>query len=219
MKILLADDDVTVRTLVGTLLPKWGHEVTYVSDGSSAWEVLNQPDAPQMAILDWVMPEISGLDLCHRLRSREQPQPLYVVLLTARSQPRDVVQALEMGADEFITKPFHAEELRARIQAGCRILELQAKLRDQERVQGVIQMARTICHEMNQPLQAVLGFSELLLQDVPPTDPKYALLSGVKTGAERLGRITRQIMNLTHAPTKEFLGQRDGLIDLERTRG
>ena len=86
------------------------------------------------------------------------------------------------------------------------MLELQRKLRNQERLEGVLQTARTVCHEMNQPLQAVLGFSELLLAELSPTDPRHDLLVAIKKGTERLGQVTRQVMHVTHANTTNYLG-------------
>jgi phosphoserine phosphatase RsbU/P len=216
MRTLIADDNADNRTLLMDLLPKWGHEVVSATDGQEAWRVLADKNAPQLAILDWVMPGINGVELCRRLRERERQNHPYIILLTSRCEAQDIVRALEAGADDYVTKPFNIDELRARIQAGCRILDLQAQLRDHERLQGVLQMAGAVCHEMNQPLQIVMASSELLMPKLSPDDPNYKVLVMLKEGVERLGQVTRRVMRITHSRTRNYLGEPDRIIDLTR---
>jgi DNA-binding response OmpR family regulator len=214
MKILLAEDDESSRILVAGLLDKWGHQAILARDGEQAWAALKAADSPRLLILDWMMPGIDGLQLCRQAREQEGRDPFYMLLLTSRDQPQDVVQALEAGADDYVTKPFDRDELRARVQVGCRVLELQRKLRDRERLEGVLQTARTVCHEMNQPLQTVLGYSELLLTGLSAADPKHDLLVAIKRGTERLGQVTRRVMQITHANTKTYLGDPRPIAEL-----
>ncbi len=217
MRTLVADDNADSRTLLMELLPKWGHEVLSVSDGQEAWGALADEDAPRLVILDWIMPGIDGVELCRRLREKDRQNPPYIILLTSRNRTEDIVQALEAGADDYLTKPYDFDELRARIQVGCRILGLQAQLRDYERLQGVLQMAGAVCHEINQPLQAVLASSELLLRELSPADPNYGVLIALKEGVEQLGQVTHQVMNVTHTRTRSYLGDQSRIIDLTRS--
>ena len=129
MKILIAEDDLTSCTILQAVLEQWGYEVISTSDGQAAWKALSRADAPHLAVLDWEMPGMDGPTLCRRLRARPQADPLYLILLTSRSERQCLVEGLEAGADDYIVKPFDNEELRARVLAGQRILDLQAELR------------------------------------------------------------------------------------------
>jgi sigma-B regulation protein RsbU (phosphoserine phosphatase) len=128
MKILIAEDDPVSRRVLEATLSKWGYEVTSTSNGSEAWDAITAPQAPRLAILDWMMPELDGVEVCRRARGRPDTGPLHIILLTARGRKEDVIAGLEAGADDYITKPFDHEELRARVQVGVRIVELQTML-------------------------------------------------------------------------------------------
>jgi phosphoserine phosphatase RsbU/P len=125
---LIAEDDPVSRRILEATLSKWGHEVVVSCDGGQAWKILQTDDAPLLAILDWMMPELDGLQLVRRVRERPNGERSYLILLTARASKEDVVSALDAGADDYIVKPFDSKELRARINAGTRILDLQERL-------------------------------------------------------------------------------------------
>jgi phosphoserine phosphatase RsbU/P len=128
MKILIADDDSVCRSLLESVLLKWGYDVVVCADGPEALLTLQQEEPPDLAILDWMMPGMDGTTVCRSIRNLS-PHPLpYLVLLTTRSGTDDVVEGLEAGADEYIVKPFDVSELRARVSAGARIVKLQAAL-------------------------------------------------------------------------------------------
>jgi diguanylate cyclase (GGDEF)-like protein len=131
MGILIAEDDAVSRRMLEATLKKWGYDVVVTEDGDKAWEVLQREDAPRLAILDWVMPGLDGPQICRAVRSLGDQRYVYLLLLTAKSEKEDLVKGLEAGADDFLTKPFDAEELRARLRAGIRILDLQETLRVQ----------------------------------------------------------------------------------------
>jgi len=128
MRILIAEDDLVSRKMLEATLARWGYEVVITCDGEAAWQALQQPDAPRIAILDWMMPGLDGVDVCRHVRARESGDPAYILLLTAKGNKADIVSGLEAGADDYIVKPFDREELRARLQAGIRIVTLQAAL-------------------------------------------------------------------------------------------
>ena len=128
MKILIADDESVSRHMVEVLLVKWGYQVVAAEDGDSAWAELEAPEAPRIALLDWMMPGRNGVDVCRDLR-RQRPEPYtYILLLTAKDAKESVVEGLESGADDYLTKPFNPQELKARIRVGMRILDLEDKL-------------------------------------------------------------------------------------------
>ncbi|WP_348269443.1 diguanylate cyclase [Edaphobacter paludis] len=128
MRILIAEDDTTQRCLLQALLQKWGHEVVTAASGSEAWSELCSANPPLLAILDWMMPGMDGLSICRDLRQRVDHPYVYVVLLTGKGKKRDLVEAFEAGADDYLAKPFHAAELCMRVKTGVRILNLQDQL-------------------------------------------------------------------------------------------
>jgi len=128
MHILIAEDEATNRLLLERALQRWRHEVTVTENGAQAWEVLRGSSPPQLAILDWMMPEMDGVEVCRRARTMLGQVQLYIILLTALDSEDDIVTGLEAGADDYVTKPFDHRELHARIDVGKRILDLQSDL-------------------------------------------------------------------------------------------
>jgi DNA-binding response OmpR family regulator len=128
VRILVADDDAVTRRLLRALLSKWGYQVSVCADGVAAWELLQATDAPPLAILDWNMPLLDGVEVCQRVRTLPPGRPIYVILLTAREREEDIVAGLDAGADDYVTKPFDRGELRARVNVGLRVIELQRRL-------------------------------------------------------------------------------------------
>jgi two-component system cell cycle response regulator len=128
MKILIAEDTLLSRHMLQGLLTKWGYDVVSVEDGDAAWEKLKVPDAPRMALLDWMMPGRNGVDVCRALRL-QRPEPYtYILLLTAKDAKESVVEGLDSGADDYLTKPFNPQELKARMRVGMRLLQLEDSL-------------------------------------------------------------------------------------------
>src|ERR1700678_4434555 len=127
-RILIAEDDPVSRRLLELFLVKWGFEVSIATTGTEALQMLERLDAPRLAILDWMMPGMEGVQVCQKLRESADRKYVYVLLLTARTQKEDLLQGLESGADDYLTKPFDSQELRARLHVGQRILDLQDQL-------------------------------------------------------------------------------------------
>ena len=125
---MIAEDDPVSRRLLVATLHKFGYEVAVAADGAEAWAALQSAEAPHIAILDRMMPEIDGIEICRRVRALAAATPPYLILLTAMSGKEDVVTGLEAGANDYLTKPFDRAELRARVQVGAHVLELQENL-------------------------------------------------------------------------------------------
>ncbi len=128
MRILIAEDDLTSRLVLVGVLKKGEHEVIETINGTQAWQVMQQVGAPELAILDWMMPEMDGLEVLRRIRGLDTDQPPYVIMLTAKSEKADVIAGLDAGANDYLTKPFDAGELRARVEVGRRLVEMQSAL-------------------------------------------------------------------------------------------
>jgi len=129
LRILVAEDDPFSRSLIEKTLRKWGYEVQVVSDGLQALEALQREDGPSLAIVDWLMPGLDGLELCRRVRQVDSKRPTYIIVLTARRGVDELVEAMEAGADDFVTKSFDVRELRVRVRAGERTVRLEESLR------------------------------------------------------------------------------------------
>jgi len=128
MRILIAEDDLTSRSMLAAVLRKAGHEVVETVDGATAWEALQRPDAPRLAILDWMMPGMDGLEVVRRVRALQAERSPYIMMLTAKGDRADIIAGLDAGANDYLAKPFHIGELRARVKVGCRMVETQDAL-------------------------------------------------------------------------------------------
>jgi two-component system, cell cycle response regulator len=140
VKVLIADDDMISRRLLEATLTRWGYEVVVTHDGTEAWEVLQGADAPALAILDWMMPGMDGVDVCRKVRQRAQEPYIYLLLLTTKGRREHLIEGLDAGADDYLTKPFDPHELQVRLRAGDRIVTLQAELieaREKLRIQAM----------------------------------------------------------------------------------
>lgn len=127
-RILIAEDDPVSRRVLEVTLTRWGHQVISVADGTEAWRVLNGENAPRLAVLDWMMPGMEGVEICGKVRARQNDFYTYLLLLSARAEKQDVLLGLQSGADDYLAKPFDADELRARLFVGERVLNLQDEL-------------------------------------------------------------------------------------------
>ena len=127
IKVLVADDDAPTRILLRAAVSQWGYEVVEASDGEEAWTLLQQPDIPQLMIIDWLMPKLDGIDLCRRIKNELKELP-YIILLTQLSGTTNIVKGLEAGANEFLSKPFNMAELQSRLSVGARIVRYKERL-------------------------------------------------------------------------------------------
>jgi DNA-binding response OmpR family regulator len=128
MQVVVAEDDRVTGEILTRTLQRWAYQTKLVIDGAQAWECLRAASTPTLAILDWMMPQLDGPDVCRRVRSELPDANMYLLLVTARESPGDVVAGLDAGADDYIIKPFDPDELRARVAVGVRVLGLQQKL-------------------------------------------------------------------------------------------
>jgi DNA-binding response OmpR family regulator len=215
MRILIAEDDRISRRLLERKLTAWGYEVTSCTNGAEAWQELHREDAPSLAILNWMMPGMDGVEVCREIRKQKRPGYTYMILLTARDRKKDIVEGIEAGADDYVTKPFNPHELKVRIRAGRRILEMQAELMQREKLRGVLEMAGATCHEFNQPMQVISGYCELLMKQLPGDAQEYVQVSKILEAVESMIKVTRKLQSITKYETREYIkGSR--IIDIDK---
>jgi len=128
MRVLIVDDDVVTARRLRGLAESWGYDVVAAADGPTALLALQGANAPRLVLLDWMMPGIAGVDVCRAIRQSERGDTTYVIMLTARDGREDMVAGFDAGVDDFLAKPFDADELRSRLKAGARIVDLQMRL-------------------------------------------------------------------------------------------
>jgi phosphoserine phosphatase RsbU/P len=174
MNLLIAEDDLTSRTMLSAILSKWGYQVTAAVDGNQAWDLLRQPQAPKLVLLDWMMPGMDGMEVCRRIRDVVTPQPPYIILLTAKDNKKDIVLGLNAGANDYVSKPFDNDELQARIEVGARVIELQEILAKRiedlqealthiKRLQGILPICMH-CHKIRTDMQSWQKLEDYLVQ-------------------------------------------------------
>ena len=169
MRILIADDDPVPRRMLQAILKKWDYDVVVASNGAEAWEILQGADAPPLAILDWLMPEMDGVEVCRRMRRRPDAPYVYFILLTSKDRKEDILEGMDAGADDYLIKPFETHRLLVRLRAGRRILDLQAAL-----LASVQQLAQAREREV----EIGARIQQTLLLGQPPSD-----LHGVQVAA------------------------------------
>ncbi|MBX9579349.1 MAG: response regulator, partial [Gemmataceae bacterium] len=179
MRVLIADDEPVSRRLLQSYLQKWGYEVAAAADGAEAWRLFEVGPVP-VVITDWMMPEVDGLALIRRIRAAQLPGYVYAILLTARSQKEDLVEGMDAGADDFLTKPFDRDELRVRLRAAGRIIQLERDLAEQnralkdaqaalvqtEKLAGLGRLAAGVAHEINNPIAYVTNNLAVVRRDM-----------------------------------------------------
>ena len=179
MKVLIVDDSEMVLKLLPGWFRKWDYEVALATNGAEAWQMFQNDPVP-LVLTDWEMPELSGLELVQKIREADLPGYVYIVIMTGRDDKKDLVEAMDAGADDYIPKPVHPGELRVRIRQGERVIYLERRLADQnrrlreaqaalvqsERLASLGQLAAGMAHEINNPISFVMNNLAVLKRDV-----------------------------------------------------
>lgn len=218
--ILIADDDEDSRMIIDSSISMQGYQTVVAKDGTEACKLFSEHH-PDVAVLDFMMPGMAGPDVCKWIKSQSDGALIPVIMLTARTDVKDKVLALEGGADDYLTKPFHYQELQARINALLRVRDLnlvlkakndelttlQGKVVAQERQLAVHQLAGTAAHQLGQPLAAIM-LNCHLIENLPPTDPRHQkALMAVKSDAKRMGEMIERLKRTDAGKPGEYFGK------------
>lgn len=230
--VLIADDDEDIRAIVTSSIAILGHRVIEAADGRAAID-LCAVELPDLAILDLTMPRATGSEVCRTIKGHEGGAFVPVLILTARDGVRDKVEALAEGADDYLTKPFHYQELQARAKALLRVRELTLSLRDrnaelaamqeriveQERQLLAAQLGGTAAHRLGQPLSAIM-LNTHLIETLPPGDPRHQrALAAIKSDSRRMAEMLEQLRAIDARRTETYFEETDILdLDKEGTR-
>ena len=216
MKVLIADDDAVTRTMLSSALQRLGYEVLACEDGARAWDALQPPDAPRLAILDWMMPAPDGVEICRRLRAQDRTPYQYVILLTARGGASDVTQGFEGGADDYLRKPLDVRELRGRLTRAERVLLLKDEPRARETVDdltGVLNGAgirERLQNHLDEAVRSGAPLSVIVIElgDAGASDGAHARRVGeelLRDSAWRMTSLLRPYDELGRIGAAEFL--------------
>lgn len=198
--VLIAEDDVPSSAVLRTVLGRAGYRVTVVAEGTSALQHLDENGPPDVLLLDWMLPGMSGLDICHRVRQRWDTLALPILMVTAKTDAESISAAFDAGANDYITKPYLASELRARVAAHLRTKHLveerqqmEEHLREREKLSSLGLLVSSVAHDLNNPLSSISGYAQLLLFGEPDAQ-KAADLRLIMSEVERCRRIVGNLL-------------------------
>lgn len=211
MRVLFADDDIIARTLMAAVLADLNHAATVVDNGQAAWDAFQKDPVP-LVVLDINMPGLDGLEVCRRIREHDAGRETFVVVVTARDGRDDLMNVLEAGADDYVTKPASPENLRARLEIAERRIAQDAQRRAAEAesarsrwLAGIGETTIALEHEINNPLSALLGHAELLVMDGGLTAEQLEQLGIIQEQAARIAQVVRRLAKLKNPQSVEYL--------------
>ena len=216
-RILIADDDADSRIVVASVISILGHAPVVVHGGGEALEECER-QLPDLAIIDYMMPSVNGIEMCHRLKTIPGGELVPLLMLTARDSMQDKISALEEGIDDYLTKPFNYQELRARVTALLRVrdlnLSLVAKTEELQKMQELLvaterqvavgQLAGTAAHQLGQPLSAIM-LNCFLIEKLPKEDPKFiGAVIAIKNDVRRMVEMIDRLRNVKASAREEY---------------
>ncbi|MDM8550287.1 response regulator [Desulfobacterales bacterium HSG2] len=219
--VLIVDDaPANIRVLVEILTGTY--DISVATNGPEAIGIATSKtdlsEHPDLILLDIMMPEMDGYEVCRILKQSPDAKDIPVVFVTANTDDDTLHEAFEAGGTDYVRKPVNKIELLARIKSALSQQELTRKLLEEEKLKGVLEMAGAVCHELNQPMQSVLGFSQLLMEDLAEDDPGYEYISIIKSQIDKMGKITSKLMRITRYETVDYI-ESTKIIDIDKASG
>ena len=212
--ILVTDDSPVYVRFAEKILEKNGYSTLTAMDGMSCIKAAKSLN-PDLILLDVIMPGINGFEVCRVLKQDVETKDIPIIFVTANTDDETLKKAFMSGGTDYVRKPPNRIELLARIKSALAQKELVERRSQEEKLKGVLEMAGAVCHEMNQPMQAVFGIAETLLIDVSKDAPQYWDLEKLKEQAVRVGNITKKLMTITKYETRDYVGEKK-IIDIDK---
>ena len=213
--ILVIDDDPDVRRLIVKRLEAAGHEVAAASGGHEGIDMARR-SPPDLILTDLMMPEGDGNAVVEMIRKDDALTRTPIIMLTARSDVADVVRGLDQGADDYVAKPFHLQELMARVSALLRMRDLQDRAMEAERLKALLELAGAAAHEINQPLTVIVGYADLMLRRSQEQDPFRPFLRAILENATQIAGTLKKFQTIRRYESKTYLGEIK-ILDVERS--
>jgi DNA-binding response OmpR family regulator len=219
LRILLADDDLAMRDLLATVLLAYGHEVETFDDGAEVWAAFQAAPAP-IVVLDWEMPKMDGLDVCRAIRKHPEGADTYLMMITSRSKAADLEDVLNVGADDYLSKPVTPSDVAARLRIAEKRMEnstarrrAEEELRKSRYLAGVGEISLALQHEINNPLAALLTTAALITGNMLRPDEIPESLKTIETQAHRIADVLKRLRNVDQPRSVEYArGQK--MVDL-----
>jgi DNA-binding response OmpR family regulator len=213
MNVIIADDDPTMLALIRAVVEQGGHTVVAaVRDGEAAWEAFHAENVP-LIILDWEMPKLDGLGLCRRIRSAENIDPPFILIVTGRKTRDDLLKALDAGADDYLAKPVTPDDFAARLRIVERRIQItgarrqaEMELRRARYLAGIGETSLALQHEINNPLAAMLSHAALLEAGMVEDSEKDEALNTIVAQAKRIGDVVKRLRQIEQPRSVEYLG-------------
>ncbi len=214
-KVLIVEDDKVGLEFIREMLHKAGYHIHTAQDGVHCLESVADLN-PDLILMDVVMPKMNGIEACKRLKSEPVSERIPVIFVTGSTDDKTLKEAFDAGASDFVSKPVRQVELLARVRTVLNQQLMMRRLAEKEKLKGVLETAGGVCHELNQPLQYILGVVQLLLMDVSPEDEIYNYLDSVRQSVEQIGMITKKLTEITHLKTIKYTEERD-IVDIRQS--
>lgn len=212
--ILVVDDSRLSVSIAVNMLEKNGYRTLSATNGPECLQLV-KTSKPDVILLDIIMPGMSGIEVCRALTEDEETNDIPIIFVTGNTDNKILEEAFEAGGTDYVRKPVGKTELLARIKSVLTHKMLLTQLIAEQKLQGVLEMAGAVCHEMNQPLQIIAGYSDLLMVDMPEDDPRYDHISEIMEHVKRMGLITNKLMRITRYKTRDYIAGKK-IVDIDK---
>jgi CheY-like chemotaxis protein len=216
-RILVVDDDAINRGIILKILNSANYDIHEAVNGRLCLDTVEDV-IPHLILMDIIMPVMDGIETCRQLKSNPATQHIPVIFVTASTDDDTLAEAFRVGGGDYVRKPVNRLELLARVRSALNHQLALQKLADEEKLKGVLETAGGVCHELNQPLQYVLGAVQILMMDIPPEDPIHQRLDTIRAHVEDMGDITRRLAKITQYRSRKYAGGQY-IIDISQCVG
>ncbi|MDY6970828.1 MAG: response regulator [Thermodesulfobacteriota bacterium] len=212
--ILVVDDDPVSLKLIRAMLEKNGYRTEGAVGGAECIQKTKSLD-PDLVLLDITMPGMSGIEVCRALRQDDHAKNTPIIFVTASTDDKVLEEAFRSGGTDYVRKPINRVELLTRTESTLAQKVLQNKLLEEQKLNAILEMAGGVCHELNQPLQVILGYCQLLMMEISEDDPAYEMIDKIMRQIEKVSEITYKLMRITRYETREYVGDRK-IVDIDK---